>query len=80
MKSRKKKLLAIALFAALLLAAFLVPIDSYTTRYGCKDGAPPQKRLHLIRGDSIAKVQSEDTEPMPHEGCSPNARYVLYIL
>lgn len=77
----KREHTILGLLAILLLAfSFILPLGTYTTTQGCTADSVPNKRLSIIRGDSIQKVKSDDVAPGVTEGCSLNTRFTLYLL
>lgn len=78
-----KKLTITLSILALITVAFvaaLSPLDTYTTKYGCREETVVVARLSLLMGDSIEDVKKSDTPPAPAEGCSRTIKYVLYAL
>ena len=63
-----------------IAVAALYPLDTYTTKYGCREETVAVDRLSLILGDSIEKVKAADRQPAPNEGCARTIKYVLYAI
>jgi hypothetical protein len=74
----KKLVYAAITLVALLIAGFLIPLGSYTTRYGCQLDTTPTAHLHVIKGDSLQEVKNR--KDPPGVGCAANTKYVLYFL
>ncbi len=74
----KKPIIAASILVILLLAGFLIPLGSYTTRYGCQLEVTPTSRLHVIKGDSLDEVRNR--KDPTGAGCTINTKYILYLL
>ena len=76
----KTHIIVLSLMAALILVGFFLPLGSYTTSMGCPVEVTPTIRLHMVLGETIDTIKSNDREPAPNAGCSMNAHYVQYLL
>ena len=79
---KSKYYVVTGLIVLVVAIGFLIPLGSYTTTKGCPINPTPEKRLSVIKGDSLEKVKSSDESysPSPTEGCSANIKFTLYFL
>ena len=71
----------ILIMIAIILVGYMLPLDSYTLKNGiCVTGEPAiTKRLQLIKGETLEKMQRSDVEPGPLGGCKEAVTYVQYL-